>query len=378
MTIRERFRSLGRDVRGGAEMVVMAYAIIAVVIMGSLTAMAITSGTTAANQRAMQTAEAGIRTSIGTILAELNAGGADTSSIIADLPGRTFSPDKNRAVESTVKVLGVRHDGRSVYVDVEVDMKGRMDWTRKGSASLSLAYATSLADVVDGKAIWDYAAPSELNEYDERVVALWTAGEMVVYDPAASTKLLTAPARPAVAASLTDGIATLTSSSAGGCPAGSVIKLEARLKAGTGPWSTWGTTDTRVSRELATGGQLAMEARTSCIRGSEQSPFAIASGSIRRAATVPARPTTAVTVDGNGTVTAVAQPADVTPDGYEQILQVRVRVAGSPWSEWSQASEISVALAKGQVVEAQSRVRRLSTVDDSGWIESRISNTRFG
>lgn len=371
-------RKLAADTRGGAEMLVLGYAIIAVLVMGGLTTLALTSGMTAANQRAHQTAESGVRTTIGQILSELNAGGANTDAILAALPGRSFSPDVNNPVRSTVTVEGVRFDGATVYVDVEVDMVGRMDWTRVGTASITLAHATSLADVVDGKAVWDFAAPSELTDYDENVVALWTVGDMVVYDPAAVSALLKAPTPPTVTVTMTSGTATLRAVSAGGCPAGTTVKLEARVKQDRSAWTAWSTdaAATTVTRTVPEGSQVTMEGRTSCIRGADQSPFAVSSDSIRRSLTALAAPGLTLEVDRNGdaTATATASPA---PSGYERLLQVRVRVSGSAWSDWSQGVTVTVPMTNGQKLEAQSRLRLIGPTDDSGWVESNIRNARY-
>lgn len=373
-TLRDRALTLRRDERGGV-LVVMAFAIIAVSVMAGLSSIAITTGMTAMNQRASQSAQAGMRAAVGTVLAEVNSGGG-AKAAIEDLEGRTFTNSTGGPVKVATTIESVRYDGSTVHLDVSIASSGRLEWTRKGTATLNLAYATSLARVVDGRAVWDYAAQSEKNDYAEQVVALWTAGEMAVYDPTSGTSKPVAPNQATIVKDLSDGVATFTAAAAGGCQSGETVKLETHFRVGSGRWSEWSSATT-ASGELAAGQQATMEARTACVRDGVSSAWAVQSASILRAAAVPNSPTVYFSVDETGTATVTAS-SDARPTaGVTVTEQVRVRLGGGAWSAWSTSGSMTLTMKAGQTLEAQGRVRVLSATDDSGWIESGVATQTF-
>ncbi|MBN9214837.1 MAG: hypothetical protein J0J04_08605 [Microbacterium sp.] len=373
-TFRDRALGLRRDERGGV-LVVMAFAIIAVSVMAGLSSIAITTGMTAMNQRASQSAQAGMRAAVGTVLAEVNSGGG-AKAAIEDLEGRTFTNATGGPVKVSTTIESVRYDGSTVHLDVSIASAGRLEWTRKGTATLNLAYATSLARVVDGRAVWDYAAQSEKNDYAEQVVALWTAGEMAVYDPTSGTSKPVTPNQATIVKELSNGIATFTAAAAGGCQSGETVKLETHFRVGSGRWSEWSAATT-ASGELAAGQQATMEARTACVRGGVSSAWAVQSASILRAAAVPNSPTVYFSVDETGTATVTAS-SDARPTaGVTVTEQVRVRLGGGAWSAWSTSGSMTLTMKAGQTLEAQGRVRVLSATDDSGWIESGVATQTF-
>lgn len=356
-------------------MIVMAYAVIAVTVMAGLSSIAITSGMTAMNQRASQSAEAGMRAAVGTVLAEVNSGGG-AKDTIKSLEGRSFTSDRGGPVQVSTTIESARYDGATVHLDVRITSTGRLEWARKGTATLNLAYATSLARIVDGRAVWDYAAGSVQNDYAEQVVALWTAGEMFVYDPTSGAGKPVAPNQATIAKSLSAGVATFTATAAGGCQRGETIALETRFRVGTGRWSDWSRSPS-ASGELAAGLQATMEARTACVRGSVKSTWAVQAASILRAANVPNAPTVYFAVDQTGNAT-VSASSDARPTaGVSVTEQVRVRVGSGAWSAWSKSGSTTITLRPGQTVEAQGRVRVLSATDDSGWVESGVATQTF-
>lgn len=373
-TFWHRLRALQRDDRGGV-MIVMAYAVIAVTVMAGLSSIAITSGMTAMNQRASQSAEAGMRAAVGTVLSEVNSGG-QVQTTVREIEGRTFDANTNGPVKVSTTIESARYDGSTVHLDVSIRSTGRLEWTRKGTATLNLAYATSLARVVDGRAVWDYAAGSAQNDYAEQVVALWTAGEMSVYDPTSGTANPVAPNQATIAKSLSDGIATFTASAAGGCQAGETVKLETRFRVGAARWMEWSSAAS-ASGELAAGQQATMEARTACIREGVSSTWAVQSASILRAAETPNAPTVFFAVDQTGNASVSATSSIRPTAGVTVTEQVRVRLGSGAWSAWSTSGTMTVTLRAGQTLEAQGRVRVLSATDDSGWVESGVATQTF-
>lgn len=373
-SIWDRARALRDDEHGGV-LLVMAYAVISVAVMAGLAGIAITSGMTAVSHRASQAAESGLRGTVGSVLAEVNAGGG-VKAVVDALPGRQFSNTDEGPVKVSTTVDSARYDGSTVHLDITISSTGRLDWTRKGTATLTLAYATSLARIVDGRAVWDFAAQSEQNNYSDKVVALWTAGEMAIYDPAAGSGRPSIPNAPTITKALNAGVASFTAAAAGGCGAGETLKLDTRFRVGSGRWSGWSTVTT-TSGELATGLQATMEARVACMRGADKSAWVIGAASILRATVTPTAPTLTFDIDELGNATVYATAAAASTAGVTVTEQVRVRVAGGSWSSWIASGSAAIPLRAGQTLEAQGRVQVSTATSESGWVESGVQSQTY-
>lgn len=370
----KRMRALRDDEHGGV-LLVMAYAVIAVAVMAGLAGIAITSGMTSISHRASQAAEAGLRGTVGSVLAEVNAG-AGVKAVVDTLPGRQFANTDEGPVKVATTVDSARYDGSTVHLDITIKSTGRLDWTRKGTATLTLAYATSLARIVDGRAVWDFAAQSEQNDYSDRVVALWTAGEMAIYDPSSGSDRPSIPNAPTITKALNAGVATFTAAAAGGCGAGETVQLDTRFRVGSERWSAW-SASTTASGELATGLQATMEARVACMRGSEKSAWVISAASILRSTATPTAPAVTFDIDVAGNATVYATAGAASTAGVTVTEQVRIRIDGGTWSSWMASGAATVPLRDGQTLEAQGRVRVTTATSDSGWVESGVTSQTY-
>lgn len=374
--LRAGLERLRDDSRGGAY-VVLAYAVIAVAIVGGITSFAITNGYASLSQRITQAAEASLRSTVDTVLAEVNQGGpGGPSAKLEELASRQFVITADGPVQGQTTIEAATYDGTQIHLDLSIKSTGRISWERQGRATLDLARATSLSQLVDGRAVWDYAAPSGAHSTADQVVALWTPGELSVYTPGADAALPTAPTPAKLTSDLSsDGTATFTATYVGGCLPGEDPRLQTRAQFVGGDQQPWKGAATS-SQFLATGAQIRFEARVRCVGAERTSNWSMSETSLIRSATVPTPPAPEVIVASNGSVSVTVPAAEASP-GTSISVQVRIRVDGGVWSAWSNAENLAAGLSAGESVDAQTRIRQQTSAGDSGWVESPLVSRAF-
>lgn len=375
-TIRRRLAELRHDDTGAANLVI-AYAILTAALLAGLSAFAMTNGMVGLSYRVTQAAEASVRATVDTVLAEVNQGGTtNPAALVTDLPGRTYELTPDGIISGETEITSAAFDGQEITLTLRMTSTGRAEWQRTGTATLKLAQATSLAGMQDGRAVWDFAPPSGANSYAEQVVALWTPGELSVYIPGTDEDQVVSANPAKITSNITAaGVATFVVEYNGGCQAGNVAAVEVRQVVPGVAQADWQAhTGSSYQATLAPGQTTTLEARTRCTDPSSgaASNWSMNSSRLTRAAALPSAPVVEITTAGNGQYTAAARLSDTAPAGATVALQLRVRVGTSDWTPWSAASSTSLTVPAGQAMEAQARVRVSTSAGDSGWVDGPI------
>lgn len=361
------------DERGGA-MIVMAFSIMAVVLLAGLSSFAMVNGVTALSQRVNQASESSVRSAVDTVLTEVNLGGqSSTQDILESLVGREFAIDGDGPVQGETTITAATFDGRNVHLELSVVSTGRMEWERRGTSTLELARAVSLSRIDNGRAVWDFAAPTGANSEVDEVVALWTPGELEVFVPGLDVDDPTAPNPAAITTDINaDGVASVAVAYAGGCWAGETERIEVRKRVGDGEWSTYASVES-FSMNLDKGQSGHVEARVRCTSSERTSNWAMKNVTIKRAAETYRVPTPLVEVSP-GEIAISPRAPDRAPADATVSTQVRIKTGDGAWSSWHTTDGMSVAVEPGVRIQVQARARVLHADGaDTGWVESNIA-----